>query len=115
MEYVKSADKIFWLERENKAAYVALLKEKYNLPYKEISELASESKREVYSLYRYGARRLTKATILKVRIRDDNKCTSCGAKNRLHTHHKGNPKNHTMRNLVTLCPKCHKAAHSKSI
>ena len=40
-------------------------------------------------------------------------CAHCGAKERLHVHHRDeNPRNNEPSNLLTLCASCHKKSHS---
>jgi 5-methylcytosine-specific restriction endonuclease McrA len=46
--------------------------------------------------------------------RDGWRCQCCGKSNDLHVHHvksRGNLGDDTMRNLITLCAKCHEAFH----
>lgn len=43
--------------------------------------------------------------------RDRNRCVDCGKTGRLHVHHLGEPDNHDLDNLVTVCPRCHVHRH----
>jgi len=50
-------------------------------------------------------------TKLRVKMRDDWKCTKCGCPINLRVHHKKGMKSHAMKDLVTLCMNCHKEEH----
>ena len=43
--------------------------------------------------------------------RDNQRCQLCNSSNRLHVHHVGNPDNHALDNLQTLCAGCHRKQH----
>ena len=48
--------------------------------------------------------------------RDDYMCVMCGSVKKLNIHHiDKNSKNNSIRNLVTLCHKCHMFAHTRNI
>jgi 5-methylcytosine-specific restriction endonuclease McrA len=57
-------------------------------------------------------RRLSKAA----RDRDQGECALCGSTNRVQAHHRVHRKEggpDTLENLVSLCARCHRAAHSR--
>ena len=41
----------------------------------------------------------------------DGQCVDCGSTRRLHVHHLGDPDNHALDNLATLCISCHRKRH----
>ena len=43
--------------------------------------------------------------------RDHGQCVQCGSRFRLHVHHLGDPDNHELDNLETLCISCHRKRH----
>ena len=43
--------------------------------------------------------------------RDHHCCVVCGSDHRLHVHHKGDPDDHALDNLETLCASCHRKRH----
>ena len=43
--------------------------------------------------------------------RDGFRCRCCGSTKHLHVHHMGDPDNHELDNLETLCAPCHRKAH----
>jgi RNA-directed DNA polymerase len=49
--------------------------------------------------------------MLRVKVRDGFTCQRCGARDRLHTHHRQGTTTHRLKSLITLCEECHKAAH----
>ena len=113
--YIKEIDKLFDIERKIKEKHIRLLKDKHNLSFKEISDFMGESLSIIYPIYRYGYGygNVLKKVRVHVKKRDGNKCTSCGSVKKLHAHHIGKSTNHSIKNLITLCPKCHKSAHKK--
>ncbi len=44
-------------------------------------------------------------------LRDNYKCRLCGSHHRLHVHHVGDPDDHALDNLMTLCASCHRKQH----
>lgn len=50
-------------------------------------------------------------TTLRVKMRDDWKCTRCGSSDNLRVHHKKGTKSHAMKDLITLCLSCHRDEH----
>jgi len=48
---------------------------------------------------------------LRVKLRDDFKCTQCDSIDNLQVHHTKGMKSHAMKHLVTLCFKCHQKEH----
>jgi group II intron reverse transcriptase/maturase len=48
---------------------------------------------------------------LRAKMRDDFKCVRCSSTENLCVHHKKGTKSHSLRNLETLCLKCHQAEH----
>jgi group II intron reverse transcriptase/maturase len=50
-------------------------------------------------------------TKLRVKMRDDWKCTRCGRSDNLRVHHKKGTKSHAMKDLITLCLSCHRDEH----
>ena len=48
---------------------------------------------------------------LRVKIRDDFKCSRCGSTKNLQVHHTKGMKSHAMKHLLTLCFKCHQKEH----
>ncbi len=99
-------------EKNHRIAYGRALKKagKTNI---EIADAIGRSVHTVYALLRYGLKSIDTEVRKKVRERDKNKCRKCPSKNNLHTHHIGDPTNHKISNLITLCAKCHKKAHNK--
>ena len=60
----------------------------------------------------YGAKKSPSSTKSKVKKRDKNKCKICKTKNYpLHVHHIHSSKNHSIKNLMTLCQPCHIKLH----
>jgi len=60
----------------------------------------------------------------EVTVRDSGKCIYCGSAKRLHVHHKDgrdgrvntiDPPNHRLKNLITVCPKCHEGIHNNHL
>jgi len=49
--------------------------------------------------------------MLRAKVRDGFTCQRCGARDRLHTHHRRGTITHRLKTLITLCEDCHKAAH----
>lgn len=45
------------------------------------------------------------------RERDGRQCVQCGSDHLLHAHHLGDPDDHALDNLVTLCASCHRKRH----
>ena len=43
--------------------------------------------------------------------RDKGRCIQCGSRERLHVHHLGDPDNHALDNMETLCASCHRKRH----
>ena len=43
--------------------------------------------------------------------RDEYRCVECGRTYGLHVHHLGDPDDHALGNLVTLCASCHRKRH----
>jgi RNA-directed DNA polymerase len=50
-------------------------------------------------------------TKLRVKMRDEWKCTQCGSQDNLRVHHKKGMKSHAMKDLITTCLDCHKTIH----
>ena len=67
--------------------------------------MANAMRKEVCSSASHS--RMKAATFAK------NYCETCGATGKLHVHHiDGNPRNNDTKNLITLCPSCHRRCHS---
>jgi 5-methylcytosine-specific restriction endonuclease McrA len=60
------------------------------------------------SSLKYGDCREMRRIKREVLERDGYKCKSCGKKGLLHVHHKNKECDHSKKNLITLCPSCHK-------
>jgi len=75
--------------------------------YKEIGIILGVSKQRVHQIHK--SYKPTEDYIkIKVKVRDGNKCTECGALKTLEVHHiDGVKTNNKLDNLKTLCRKCH--------
>lgn len=99
-----------------------LLMEKVVAIYPEMKELG-KSHREMAMLLnlpfhyinkygRYGMSGINARVLKEARKRDNFTCQTCGERDEfsVHAHHIHSARNSSLRNLVTLCPQCHRQA-----
>lgn len=68
---------------------------------------------KAYRLYRWGLRKLSREKAASIIKRDENKCQSCGVGGELEVHHINSGRDHSEKNLITLCVGCHRRTDAK--
>lgn len=70
----------------------------------------------VYNVVRVPTRNEPKDMMerkMRVKLRDNFKCTRCSSTYKLHVHHIKGLKSHSLKDLITLCSKCHQKVHAR--
>lgn len=86
---------------------------KKRLSFEQIGEILGLTRARIYQIYRYETARHTYASSKRaVKRRDGKHCKICNVQPKiLHTHHIGDSADHSIKNLISLCPACHAKMH----
>jgi hypothetical protein len=114
-EVRKYISDLYWLPYKESLELMKIIVPELNktISFKKIGEMLDMSAASVMRYGKYGGGFIGSLK-KEVKKRDGDKCRKCKRNDcKLDVHHKGNPQDNSLNNLILLCGSCHQKAHRK--